>query len=302
MATTLPELQDWRFTIDFEGIAWAVARPPGREHELARPPPAGGARRDRQGDRGGRGKRRGEGPRADERQGAQLHRRRRYPRVRELRHRAQDRRRGEADAGAVQPHRPAAGDRGRRHSRLLPRRRARACARLRLAHRRPRGGDPARLPRSQARHLPGTERHGPVDPGGGPHGRHDRHAHRPHAASRRGQSHRPGRPAGAHPPQSPLGRAQGGAAEAPLEGRAVVEEADAQAAGALHARQADARQDRREGARGALSGAVPADRPVREIRRRSGAHAHRRDRDVHAADGERSLAQLYAACSSCPRC
>src|SRR5665809_4022 len=24
MATTLPDLQDWRFTIDFEGIAWAV--------------------------------------------------------------------------------------------------------------------------------------------------------------------------------------------------------------------------------------------------------------------------------------
>ena len=24
MATTLPNLQDWRFTVDFEGIAWAV--------------------------------------------------------------------------------------------------------------------------------------------------------------------------------------------------------------------------------------------------------------------------------------
>ena len=24
MATTLPDLQDWRFTVDFEGIAWAV--------------------------------------------------------------------------------------------------------------------------------------------------------------------------------------------------------------------------------------------------------------------------------------
>ena len=24
MATTLPNLQDWRFAIDFEGIAWAV--------------------------------------------------------------------------------------------------------------------------------------------------------------------------------------------------------------------------------------------------------------------------------------
>ena len=39
-----------------------------------------------------------------------------------------------------------------------------------------------------------------------------------------------------------------------------------------HARQADARQDRGEGARGALSGAVPADRPVRALRRRPGAH------------------------------
>ena len=136
--------------------------------------------------------------------------------------------------------------------------------------------------------LNGTVR---VDPSRRADGRHDRHAHRPHAASQRGQSHRPGRSAGADPPHSPLGRAQGGAAKAPLEGRAVVEEADAEAAGALHAGQADARQDRREGARGALSGAVPPDRPVREIWRRSGAHAHRRDRDVHAADGERGVAQ-----------
>ena len=110
---------------------------------------------------------------------------------------------------------------------------------------------------------------------------------RPTAAKR----HRPGRSARADPPQSPLGRAQGRAAEAPLEGRAVVEAADAEAAGALHARQADARQDGREGARGALSRAVPADRSVREVRRRSRAHEDRRDRDVHAADGERGLAQ-----------
>ena len=65
------------------------------------------------------------------------------------------------------------------------------------------------------------------------------------------------------PPQSPLGGAQSGAAKAPLQGRAVVEEADAQAAGARAARQADARQDRGEGARGALPGAVPPHRPVR---------------------------------------
>ncbi len=49
-----------------------------------------------------------------------------------------------------------------------------------------------------------------------------------------------------------------------LQGRAVVEAADAEAAGARAARQADAGQDRGEGARGALSGAVPADRPVRD--------------------------------------
>ena len=97
---------------------------------------------------------------------------------------------------------------------------------------------------------------------------------------------------GTDPPHAALGRAQSRAAEAPLQGRAVVEAADAEAAGALHARQADARQDGREGARGALSRAVPADRSVREVRRRSRAHEDRRDRDVHAADGERGLAQF----------
>jgi 3-hydroxyacyl-CoA dehydrogenase/enoyl-CoA hydratase/3-hydroxybutyryl-CoA epimerase len=39
MATTLPELQDWRFTIDFEGIAWAVADRKGESmNSLGRQP------------------------------------------------------------------------------------------------------------------------------------------------------------------------------------------------------------------------------------------------------------------------
>ena len=267
-------------------------RSQGREHELARPRPDRGAWRDRQGGRGHGHARRGQGPRADERQGVELHRRRRYQGVRELRHRGQDRRGGEADARADQPHRPALRARGRRHSRLLPRRRARVGPGLRLAHRRSRGGHPARLSRGEARHLPGSERHGALDPGRRSDGRHDGDADRAHAAPDGGQGHRPGRSTRADPPHAALGRAQGGAAEAPLQGRAVVEAADAEAAGAFHARQADARQDRGEGARGALSGPVPADRSVRALRRRPRAHEDRRDRDVHAADGERGLAQL----------
>ena len=87
MATTLPNLQDWRFTDRFRGHRLGGHRPQGREHELARPPPDRGARRDRQGGRGGVRERRGQGPRHHERQGPELHRRRRHPRVRELRHR-----------------------------------------------------------------------------------------------------------------------------------------------------------------------------------------------------------------------
>src|SRR5262249_60282171 len=82
------------------------------------------------------------------------------------------------------------------------------------------------------------------------------------------------------------------AAEARLEGRALVEAADDEAACALAIGEADAREDGREGARGALSGAVPADRALRAIRRRPRQHAHRRDRDVRAAFCQRDLAEL----------
>ena len=182
MATTLPDLQDWRFTVDFEGIAWAVIDRKGESmNSLGRRPTEELGEIVKAVEEAAT-ERRGEGPRADERQGAKLHRRRRHQGVRELRHRGQDHRGGEADARALQPHRPAAGARGRRHPRLLPRRRARARACLRLAHRRSRGGDAARLSRGEARHLPRAERHGALDPGRRPDGRHDRHADRAHAA------------------------------------------------------------------------------------------------------------------------
>ena len=98
-----------------------------------------------------------------------------------------------------------------------------------------------------------------------PGGRHDRHADGTHAAPERREGHGPDRSAGADAPQSPLGRAQGGAAEAPFEGRALVEAAHAEGAGARAARQADAGQDGGQGARGALSRAVPPHRSVRAL-------------------------------------
>ena len=235
--------------------------------------------------------RRDQGPRADERQADRLPGRRRHPRIRQLCHRAADQGGGEAVSRIVRPHREAADPGGRRHSRLLPRRRARACACLPLSHRRPRGRHAPRLPRGEARHLPGPQRHGALDPACRPDGRHDRHAHGAHAAPDRGEGHGPHRSGRLHPSQSPLGGAESGAAEAPLEGRAVVEAGHAEAAGARAACQADALQDRGQGARGPLPRALPADRSLRAIWRRPRAHADGRDGDLRAAHGERHLAQ-----------
>ena len=91
--------------------------------------------------------------------------------------------------------------------------------------------------------------------------------------------------------QSPLGGAESGAAEAPLQRHSLVEADDAEAAGALVARQADARQDGREGARGPL----PAPYRLIDLFEQYGDDPARmrdgRDRDLRAADGERHLAQ-----------
>ena len=62
-------------------------------------------------------------------------------------------------------------------------------------------------------------------------------------------------------------------------------------AGARAARQEAAHRDRQEGARGALSGALPADRSVRDARRQPRGHEGRGDARLRAADGERHLAQ-----------
>ena len=74
-----------------------------------------------------------------------------------------------------------------------------------------------------------------------------------HAASLGRQGHGSRRSARPDAPQSPLGRAEGGAAEACVEGCALVEEADAEAAHSRDAGEADAGEDRRQGARRALS-------------------------------------------------
>ena len=226
-------------------------RPQRREHERAWPPGDRGAWRDRQSGRGRAGGR-DQRPRTDERQGLKLHCRRRHPRIPRLRHRGQDQGRGHADSGAARPHRQATCAGGRRHPRLLPRRRTRIGTCLRLAHRRPRGGDTARLPRGEARHLPWPQRHRARHPSRRSRRRHDCHADREDAAPHGGKSDGLRRSARADPSQSPLGGAQSRAAKAPVEGRAVVEEADAETAGPRHARQADARQDGSEGTRGAL--------------------------------------------------
>ena len=124
MATTLPDLQDWRFTVDFEGIAWAVIDREGESmNSLGRRPteelgeivkaveeaaPAGEIK----------GLVLMSGKERSFIAGADISEFESFdtePKITEV---------VKADARTVQPHRPAAGHRGRRHSRLLPRRRA----------------------------------------------------------------------------------------------------------------------------------------------------------------------------------
>ena len=168
----------------FRGHRLGDHRPQGREHELARPPPDRGARRHRQSGRGCVRERRGQGPRHHERQGAELHRRRRHPRVRELRHRGPRSRTwsgrrsscSTASSGSRSPSSPRSTAIASAAASNL----ALACD-WRIADREE--GDAARLPRGQARHLPGAERHGALDRARRADGCHDRHADRPHAAT-----------------------------------------------------------------------------------------------------------------------
>ena len=104
MATTLPDLQDWRFTVDFEGIAWAIIDRKGESmNSLGRGPTEElGEIVKAVEDMATRGEVKGLVLMSGKE--FEFHRRRRYQGVRELRHRGKDRRGGEADARADQPH------------------------------------------------------------------------------------------------------------------------------------------------------------------------------------------------------
>ena len=110
------------------------------------------------------------------------------------------------------------------------------------------------------------------------------------------------RRAGAEPAQPALGGAQGDRAQAQVEaGRRLEGRCCGMCAGARAAGQEVPLRDRQEGARGALSRALPPDRPVRDARRQSRGHEGGRDARLRAADGGRHLAATCAACSSSPR-
>ena len=100
------------------------------------------------------------------------------------------------------------------------------------------------------------------------------------------------RRAGAEPAQPALDGAQGHRAQAQVEAvRRCAKDLLRHVAGARAARQEAPHRDGQEGARGALSGALPPDRPVRDARRQPRGHEGRRDARLRAADGERHLAQ-----------
>ena len=162
---TLPDLQDWRFTVDFEGIAWAVIDREGESmNSLGRRPTEElGEIVKAVEDMATRGEVKGlvlmSGKESSFIAGADIREFESFDTEDKI-----------ADVvkqtlELFEPHRPAPRAGGRRHPRLLPRRRTRAGLGLRLAHRRSRGGHQARFPRGEARHLPGTERHGALDPG-----------------------------------------------------------------------------------------------------------------------------------------
>ncbi len=172
LSRPLPDLKDWRFSVDQWGIGWAEFDREGEsQNSLGRRPleelaqivakVEEGAR-----DKSIRGlviisaKERGFIVGADIREFADF--------TTEFgRHR-----KAAPCHGAVRSHRAAAGSGRLRHQRLLPRRRPRAGACLPLPHRHARQRHQARLPRGQARHLPRLQRHGALDPPGGGPGRH----------------------------------------------------------------------------------------------------------------------------------
>ena len=235
-------MQDWRFSIDFEGIAWAVfdregesqnslgRRPTEELGEIVEAVEAGGrdAARSRASSSSA-GKERGFIVGADIREFESFDT---EDKIKDV---------VQADARAVRPHRAAAGTGRRRiHGFCLGGglELALACH-WRIADR----DEATRLgfPEVKLGIFPGFN--GTVRSiAGGPARRHAADADRPHAApvGRRGM--------GlvdelvADRAQSPLGGAQGGAAEAQVEGRAVVEAADAEVAVRGHAGEADARR------------------------------------------------------------
>ena len=164
--TDMNGLRDWRFSIDPQGIAWAVFDREGEsQNSLGRRALEELATIVERAEQGARdksirglvfisGKEKGFIVGADVREFDQLPDRAQVvdsvtPRQR-----------------LPRPHRAAAGAGGVLHPRLLPRRRPGAGARLPLAHRHPRRRHAARLPRGAARHLPGLQRHGALDPPG----------------------------------------------------------------------------------------------------------------------------------------
>ena len=167
VSTPLPDLKDWRFSVDQWGIGWAVFDREGEsQNSLGRRPleelgaivAGGGEGRARQapsaGSSSSSGKEKGFIVGADIREFEDI----------------------KTEMDVIDRLRPvnALFDRIERlpvpvvccHPRLLPRRRARAGARLPLPHRHPRRRHQARLPRGQARHLPRLQRHGALDPAG----------------------------------------------------------------------------------------------------------------------------------------
>ena len=284
-------LHDWRFSVDRQGIAWAVFDREGESQNsfsrraleelgaIVEAVERGARERTIRGLVIISGKEKGFIVGADVREFEQLDQRARGDREREPRQRL------------PRPHRAHARARRVLHPRLLPRRRAGAGAGLPLAHRHPRRRHPPRLPRGAARHLPRLQRHRPLHPPGRRAGGHADDADGLHDPRRRGARHGPRRRAGAEPAQPAVDGAPGHRAQAQVETAAVLEGPGAAMAGARAARQEDARRDGQEGAGGSLPGAVPPDRPVRDPRRQPGGHEGGGDAGLRASHDERHLAQ-----------
>ncbi len=174
-ASTLA-FRDWHFSVDQEGIGWAIFDREGAERQRPRNAPPARAVGHRRLGRGRRAPPHDVRPRHPLRQGEGLYRRRRHQRVRRLRDGSP--RCSTASAWYSPCSTASSGCQIPvvcRHPRRLRRRRLGARARLPLPHRHPRcRRRKARLPRGQARHLPGLQRHRTLDPPSRPRGRHAR--------------------------------------------------------------------------------------------------------------------------------